>query len=275
MKKVHNKIRKNSAVLVVLSALFLPIQARAVPSYKIETINGHTVLTEVVVQVPDLLQTGTITSGLATINKLYVVFYSDKGNPFEFECIQSDFKTSYPAIEVAEDGSYKMREQYARELVEGVTRCQNFEGYPTNEGYLKDDDISSWSIDITDGFSYNSVYGGMYISGLTPIAPSPNHCSVQIMDNIRYGSLPQNASNILATGSLLLTCDNPTDVRVSVNHEQDLVNQDGSEISFEYDKNVDVDGGGEIELEIRANLLKGPKVPGSYSWSVPVTISYN
>lgn len=124
------------------------------------------------------------------------------------------------------------------------------------------------------GTSYDSF--AIVWSG-TPgsIIPTPVKCVPEITKHIAFGMIKAAGAMPHASGSLSVTCDGPSSVKVAVNRDSPLV-ADGATISFSITGPAGPsDGSGTQLYSILSTMEQQPSLPGSYTWAVPVTVNYN
>lgn len=162
--------------------------------------------------------------------------------------------------------------RYARLAEQSLDECTT---WITIRDQADHEDLMHGSLLFTDGYSSKYGYTGVHINTFN-VDPSLNSCSTSLLQNMAFGVItggPQEPDKS-AISQLLVECPKTSLLTIKVNNGNNLTTVDGSHITFKYDGSSMASAGTPLIINIIGTLVVGPSKPGSYSWSVPIMVSY-
>ncbi|GHW45665.1 hypothetical protein VCSRO100_0113 [Vibrio cholerae] len=134
----------------------------------------------------------------------------------------------------------------------------------------------------TTGPRHNHQYWfKYYISGRpsNPVEPPPvpNTCRATITRQMNFGILPARSSGVApqSIGMIDILCSGSTTLTMSINHNKPFSIPEGGLITFKQLPSNPVSAGPTpITIGIKGIMEEAPVNAGSYSWSIPIVMTY-
>lgn len=220
------------------------------------------------------LSMGVITRKASVAGKLPVVInLLDRDNRAEvWVCNNEVAKAPVAGYYLPKDRTQEPWPTYARFASEQLELCS---GWSLTDN-KRSSDIIKAEVFVFDG--YKMLTGGNH-SGIILRNVSVNEqgteCSTSIVNQMAFGLITVSPSTLpSATGRLSVECNKKSEVTISVNGSNELINSDGSKIQFQYEPTSSVEANIPRTIDIHGELLNPPTRLGSYQWSVPIKVSY-
>lgn len=261
---------KACSVIAGLSVLTPAFLAYSQPTYSVTDDKKQ--IAQVTVDPQLILNSGFAPASLGG-HYVQVIMWYKTGTYSIHKCYLQGKVTTLPGTHVdAGDPTSPKFIQYATELAAAINSCSRYSGNPLQWEKIP----SVWEVSASDGHRTGTTSEWGWYSDYLQIPPEvPKTCNTIVTSNINYGKISPTSSMITTYGSLKTSCDTDTNVSVSVNNNMNLENGDGSKISFDYVHSYHVEAGIEQTISIGATLETVPRIPGTYKWFAPVTVSYD
>ncbi|HFG1841856.1 TPA: hypothetical protein ACGF3Z_000003 [Vibrio cholerae] len=270
MKIYINRGRRGLALAITCLPLYLGMSVDAhCAEVKIVTdIDGN--LLNVTVPSSTILETG---EPKILSRDFHFFQYRDSKNAYgQFRC-KIDEKNITSALKLPQDRSDPLWTEYSTFASSSISSCS-----PWTKTTITGDvnDIKSIEIFVNDGHVTDQYSHGGVKLDLPDGIPQTTNCSAQLLSMMDFGIVFTDNRDTIprSTTSLVVECNKRSDITVEVNNNGDLVNSDGSSISFNYKPYHSVQSGVPLEIDISGSLRIVPAKPGSYKWYVPILVSY-
>ncbi|EGR1311522.1 hypothetical protein D9A28_16410 [Vibrio cholerae] len=199
------------------------------------------------------------------------------GKYISFRC-QPSGKTFMSGEYLPNDRTDPLWIRYATELAPIINSCTDWKYSRESSSYGADlslvTTVDMW---INDGV----MWGNGWMSGprifKVPVSGVPSiKCNARVKNHMDFGLVPlAGTGGEKAIAYLLVDCNRDSTIHLSVNNGSDLTTEDGSRISFAYQKSSSVSADAPHEIAIEGTIETPPMGAGSHRWYVPIVVSYD
>lgn len=220
----------------------------------------------------DLILSGGRSTALS-LSQVYLYLHDEDGQWVRYSCYEYEQNIDAAGY-LPSDRTDPKWIAYATHASQVISKCGPWVNDYPNRALGK---LTSVEIHVPDGYSLpNGYVSGIVINNLPVPPPSANVCSAALTSNMSFGIVKGGDSDgpSRAETSLLVECSKSSDLTITVNRGEDLVNPDGVRISLSYQKDHRVTDSEPLKVDIIGTLSQAPSQPGSYTWYVPILVSY-